>query len=304
MADQMTARQVLEDGDRWTDNITRYAMPIVLWCAQNGVKITYGDLEAEMIKRHSRRNVPEQQVKTKYGHPAGKIGDIIFKVAEELDESIPPINAIIVRRDTNLPAEGVEYYLKRFLRQAKRGRLSKDDRNALAEETIQAVFNYPKWDLVARHLGLDNLERVDHKDDQDPIQLPKPTGVWGGGGESKEHRELKETLAANPRFFSEYGQFGEGDTEFWLRSGDEVDVLFKNDSTILAVEVKTGNAPDDELARGIFQCIKYRAVLRAMQTAVGAVPNAKSVIISTRPLTGEIRRLAQRLQVPSMQWKS
>jgi hypothetical protein len=193
--------------------------------------------------------------------------------------------------------------LKRFLRTSQRGRLSEEDRNALAEETIQAVFNYPHWNRVAKHLGLDSLDSVDKKGDDEPIKLPKLMGARGGSGESKEHRKLKETLAANPDFFNEYGQFGEGAIEYWLRSGDEVDVLFKNDNTILAVEVKTDNTSDDELVRGIFQCIKYRAVLRAMQTAAGDVPNAKSLIVSPKPLKGEIRRLAERLQVPSMLWE-
>ena len=300
MADAMTAFEMLEDGERWTDKIARYAMPIVLWCAQNGIKITYGDLEAEMIKRHSRRNVPEQRVKTKYGSPAGKIGNIFFRLAQELDEDIPPINAIIVNKKTELPGKGIEWYLRKFLKKSTRGRLSNEDRNALAEETIQEVFNYTHWNKVAKHLGYENLGTVTPEKDGKPIKLPKEILGHGGGGESNEHRKLKEILATKPIIFKEFGLFYKDEIESLLRSGDEVDILFENENTMLAVEVKTGNASEAELVRGIFQCVKYRATLRAMQLTQGDLPNAKSVLATPCSLTGEVKRLAKRLNVQSV----
>lgn len=293
----MTALEMLENGDRWTDEITRFAMPILLWCAKNGKTITYGDLEKEIARRHS---IDIQQVKTKYGHPAGKVGDIIFEVAEEMDEDIPPINAIIIRKDTRLPSKGVDGYIKKFLKKNSLNRLSKSNRDEITKEVMKAVLTYPRWQQVAEHLGYKILQEVliyTTNDDSTPINVPAPKPIGGGGGESEAHKKLKNKIANSPKLFLNFGKFGKGEEEYFLRSGDEVDVVFKSSELILAVEVKAGKASESELVRGVYQCVKYRATLRAMQLADGDLPNAQSVLATAIPLKGEVKRLAKRLQI-------
>ena len=70
-----------------------------------------------------------------------------------------------------------------------------------------------------------------------------------------------------------------------------------NDVRLLAVEAKTVNASDAELSRGIFQCIKYRATLRAMQLIDGRLPNAQAILATQRELTGDLLRDVNRLKV-------
>ena len=69
--------------------------------------------------------------------------------------------------------------------------------------------------------------------------MAEVTGGSGGGGESDEHRELKERLAANT---SELGaELKLVKVEHTFGSGDRVDILLKDGSeNPVTVEVETG----------------------------------------------------------------
>ena len=82
-----------------------------------------------------------------------------------------------------------------------------------------------------------------------------------------------------------------------LYSGDRVDVLFKGRAFVVAAEVKTDDAPHEEIVRGIFQCVKYEAVLQAELVAVSKLPRARAILIVGRRLTLEEQTLARRLNV-------
>jgi hypothetical protein len=278
----------------------------------NGRKIQYGQLQDEIFRRHGelfdRLGIKWQQVCTKYGHPAGKIGNVLFKLAEEWGErvpgvqwnsDIPPVNAIIVSRDSGLPSDGVEWYIEHYIDDE----ITDENYEDCINQVIDAVFDYPEWARVAQDLGFGPLEPVpdfiDHADEEDSraLKLPEQEQNLGLGGESEEHKSLKKWLAAHPEIFSEYGYFPEGENEFLLRSGDKVDAVFLNESHILAVEAKTSEASDAELVRGVFQCIKYRSTLRAMQLVAGRLPNAQAVLATQRELRGEVLNAANRLKV-------
>lgn len=52
--------------------------------------------------------------------------------------------------------------------------------------------------------------------------------------------------------------------EYTLLSGDRLDVYFQlKDGTQVAVEVKSDISDDADILRGIYQCVKYDAVLKA-----------------------------------------
>jgi hypothetical protein len=293
---ESTARAMLEAGDSWTDHVARLAFPIVLWCAKHGYVITYGELAKELQQRYGE----ERKFPTLYGRPAGKMGDVLEALSEELDDDIPPVNVVIVNGDTKLPGTGVNSYLERFLRATERRKSITDvNRDAMAKKVIEQAHYYDKWDSVARHLGYDQLvpARVIRDRQAAPIELPTPVHTQGSGGEGELHRRLKEWVAGNPECFAEFGAFKPGKTEVPLLSGDEVDVLFEGEGIPLVVEVKARNAPDSDLWRGLFQCVKYRAVLQAMQLARGYHPNAQALLVVEGGLPSELVRLAKRLQI-------
>jgi hypothetical protein len=292
------AREMYEAGERWTDHTARQALPILLWCAKKRRTITYGQLAAEIERRTKEK---QQFNKQKYGGAAGKIANVLVELSNEWEEDVPPINAILVRADTNLPGNGADGFLDDYLTATARQEMDDENRDAMAELVIQEVFEYPRWDEVAAQLGIGlPLQRVTVVEEEDlqPVPLPAPRPVRGDGGEGQEHRRLKEWIARHPDLFRNFGTYPQGKIEQLLQSGDRVDVLFESGHNLLAVEVKAANASDDDLRRGIFQCVKYRAVLQAEQFAQGQIPTTRALLAVQRRLPKELDRLARRLRVP------
>ena len=70
-------------------------------------------------------------------------------------------------------------------------------------------------------------------------------------------------------------------------SGDRLDVLFKNGSEWVGVEVKGPASDDLDLKRGLFQCVKYQALLEAEQRLLQQGVNCRMIlaICQTLPKT-------------------
>lgn len=290
------ARNLIAEGSNWTAESARFALPILLWLAKHGRTITYKQLAEELRARHQ---LPIKRRYTLYGRPAGKIGHALQRLADEWAEEIPPINVLIVNARSGLPGEGADFFIKRYLNPRSRAlRLNAARATAIRRETIQAVHSYPDWDAVAEALGSARPTRVAAIDSPEPIKLPRPSAPHAGYLESDKHRNLKQWAARTPAFFKQFGCFPPGKVEERISSGDCLDAYLVNADTRLAIEVKASNAPDSELYRGVFQCIKYAATLRAIQIAQGDFPIAAAVLVVTRPMPTEVARLAARLRVP------
>ena len=98
------------------------------------------------------------------------------------------------------------------------------------------------------------------------LQLIESTTHQGKGGESVAHKRLKKYIANHPEIIGLKKSLTPGDTEVELPSGDTPDVLFKNSEYRIAVEVKSHISNETDLKRGIFQCVKYRAILKACRS--------------------------------------
>lgn len=259
-------------------------------------------LEGETVTYLGLRRLVEPQA-TKpwalhYRFVAGRVGDICEALSKELGERVPPLNAIIVNQGSELPSHGVDSYLGRFLgfSSGRIGRLSQEERDAYARQAMQTVFDYDKWPQVCRQL---QLQVPDAKRSQPPgagSELPDQR-KFATGPESAAHKALKEWAVSNPTFFADYGAFADGRTEVTLSSGDRLDAYFENRMMRLAVEVKSVRSPPDEIERGVFQCVKYRSVLRAMQLVMGQAPNAQAVLVLDGPAPARVIDLATMLTV-------
>lgn len=168
-----------------------------------------------------------------------------------------------------------------------------DNRRAMIRRATEAVHNDPRWDEVADYF---EIELPDRRRESEPIPLEKPPAVFGP--ESAEHIALKEYIAARPELFAGIGIFAPGQIEYRLDSGDEVDVFFVNGEQALAVEIKTATAPLGELTRGLYQCVKYRAVLRAMYHVRGDLVNVQAILVTPQVLPPQHREAAVRLSIP------
>ena len=290
----MTALELLRAGSTWRDRTTRFAFPIVLRRAMDGDPITYGQLNEAVhaLGEHSVMAIA-------YRFVAGKIGDICQALAGEFTEDVPPLNAIIVNQNTTLPSYGVNGYLARYFHMTARqiGQLSNKKRNDYARAAMEKVFSYNGWNQVRQRLGICEADLGEGKKDRgDPIPLPDPKD-FATGPETDAHKDLKAWVAAHPGIFERYGKFRRASMEHRLASGDRLDVFFKNAEMHLAVEIKANGASDAEVQRGIYQCIKYRATLRAMQLAGSQPPNAQAVLVLDRRPSSVVAHLAGRLSV-------
>lgn len=295
------ARNILTSGPEWTARIAPLALPILLWVARQGFRITYTQLAEELHVRHGEIVKPRKSL---YGRPLDNIGDALERLAREWEQTIPPATVLVVESVSQLPRPGADVFIEHYLLHEDRQHLTEANRRALTEEVMQSVWDYPDWDQVAGHFGHHHLEPVSvliaARRAEAPIVLPPMTILAGNGGESANHRRLKLWAATHPEFFARFGQFGQGQNEYLLRSGDSLDAYLENGDTCLAIEVKASNVPESELYRGIFQCVKYRATLRAMQLAAGKPTNAHAVLLTTCRIPPEALRLAQRLRVETL----
>lgn len=277
----------------WRIQIVADILPILIRRAKQGREITYGELAQELSTEFG--HVPKGR-KTLYGPPVGAVAQAIQRLGERWSgERIPPINTIVVDARTRLPSTGADEVAHYFFRDGGAGMT--DDREAYLRQAMTAVYDYgTRWDRVAEALDAKSLPSDGAYSAQgEPIPLPHSGGQ--GGPESEQHRNLKLWVAKQPTFFSDFGSFESGRNEYPLSSGDRLDAHFESQSCRLAVEVKASNASDDELMRGVYQCVKYRAVMRAEQQAMCRAPNASAVLVSTRPAPKRLRDLSRRLLV-------
>ena len=135
------------------------------------------------------------------------------------------------------------------------------------------------------------------KTDDLPGRLVQEAADYGGGGESASHEALKQYVATHPLSIGIEVDVLETIVEYRLPSGDEIDVLFRLPGRCVAVEVKSNISPEKDLARGVFQCIKYEALLKAVSRYEGLTTDVSALLVLSATLTPESRRLASILGV-------
>lgn len=279
----------------WRIQIVPDMLTILIRRAKEGRLITYGEL-AEELAAFGHEPKPR---KTLYGPPVGAIGVAIRELGEQWAERIPPINTIVIRAETRMPGSGADEIARYFFKDNGRG--MKRDREAYMRTAMDAVFAYgSRWDRVAEALGAPILEPATGVVDEGEV-LDLPTIPPKFAPESREHKALKKWMAEHPHLLKIHGTFGSGTNEKGLSSGDRLDAYFDNGRQRLAVEVKASHASDDELKRGVYQCVKYRAVLRAEAQALLRAPNGDAVLVSTRRASKAVKLLAKRLHVHVLQ---
>jgi hypothetical protein len=220
----------------------RLALPILIRQAKAGQTISYEDLAAELDMANPRN----------LNFPLGCIGEELNHLGTAWGSEIPHIQAMVVSKGTSVPGEGFDFFLE------SRGKVwnSPTERKALLKTYIAEIANYPHWDRVLNDLGL--------KPTSSKIEDILQTTASFGGGEGPEHKALKEFVRLHPECVGLSVGTAEGLVEAPLPSGDSIDVLFHRPSRIVAVEVKPTKAPLHDITRGLFQCVKYRAVLQAL----------------------------------------
>ena len=229
-------------GDKPYQQRARTVLPILVRQAWSGQPLRYESLARE-IGMPNPRNL---------NYPLGCIGNRLDDLSEEWGDEIPHIQALVVSKATGLPGPGFDGFL------GERGYEweNNTERRAIIREYWTKVYEYPYWEDVIEELELQPVSETAGAE----IEAAKG---FGGGGEGEEHRQLKQFLCENPQLVGLQKDDDVGEVEYDLPSGDSVDIVFDHRKRLHAVEVKPATAPVGDITRGLFQCVKYRAVMQA-----------------------------------------
>lgn len=215
------------------------------------------------------------------GYPLGRIQDVIDKLNSVSNKEIPTLNTMVKKTPGGLPSYGFEYVEKQY---ADCSQLEKREMVTLCDNR---ACSYENWDWVLKKLELTPYKPFS---DEELQKMSIPTN-YHGGGEGSEHKKLKEYICNHPEVVG-IKEDCKGELEEMLYSGDRLDVLFKlKNGDRIAVEVKPSTSDDTDIFRGIYQCVKYKAVMEAMRRAKSEKYNIKVILVTARPLSNLHRRL-------------
>lgn len=269
----------------------RFAMAMLLNCLKGGESfVTYGAIRDELQYQLGIDTIFPTQI----GYVAGSLMNQIL----EVDQKAPLINALITRPN-GLPGVGVgSYFANRYKVPAynKWKSVAPEKKRALVEREREKVLRYGRWEQInSRLFGKGTEKLLRKREGAEADGLPKNGRNYGGEPESEEHKKLKAWVAANPHKIGIGKSFGKGVPESALLSGDTVDVLFNDGTNYFTVEVKSCRSNDDDFRRGIYQCVKYRAVKQAEHHPNKAT--VRAILVTERELNEELKARARLLNV-------
>jgi hypothetical protein len=266
-------------GDKPYQERARRALPILVRQAKAGRTILYGELADELGISNPRT----------LGWPLGAVGNEMLKLGGRWGCKVPPIQALVVNKGSGLPGEGISWFAPDAA-QFKAAPLRL--RRQIIDVMLLEVFSFCRWDKVLETYGLTPLPPLS-------IALPSAEEIqaFDGTGEGEDHRQLKLAIAAHPEWLGLAAAFGLGETECSLYSGDRVDVVFSGQGRRVAVEVKPEGAPVPDVVRGLFQCVKYEAVMNAEERMLQSQRECSSILALGGRLRAELSSLRVTLGV-------
>ena len=250
--------------------------------------VTYQDL----ARRIGRLNKYGQGHAHGMGRVLGRMGNLLQRLEGEWGEEIPHIQSLVVSKSGSLmglPAEGIREFWPKYPQLEREEKLSQ-----VRGEYYKVVAFGSRWNKVLTDFDLPPLAITSD-------ESQKPKGRYGVGGESLEHKRLKNYVCENPRIVGAFTEAVEGYIEYVFPSLDTVDVLFQSRDRWVAVEVKSrvSDRVEKDYERGIYQCVKYRALLQAMhEDDRYSVPKeVEAVLVLERRLPEKFRNAAKLLGI-------
>ena len=262
-----------------TRHNVRLMLPIMIHWAKTGQnKHTYGDLTHAIGK-------PKPQF-SGIGHALYCVQEVLNELAHITKRNIPTLNSLCKNAKTMLPSEGFEFVSPKY------NSLDDNGKRVFVEGLDSKAINYPHWDWVLKEL---NLEEAVPFTEEQLEAIKNPHCSYGGEGE--EHKGLKEYICQHPECL-DYKDVTFAETEHILPSGDRLDVYFElSDGTHVAIEVKPSISPDQDITRGIFQCIKYYAVMDALKNIECKNYNIEILLVTAGKFSSQNKILAEELNV-------
>lgn len=264
-------------GDKLYQERARAALPLLVRQAEAATPIFYSSLARELGMSNPRN----------LNFVLGCIGQTLQHLSQHKNEAIPPIQCLVVNKATGFPGEGIGWF---DVKMEDFSSLPLKRQREVVQMQLQRVYTYPKWRSLLSELGLAPIET-------NFTSKVRAASTFRGGGESVEHKKLKEFVAANPSAIGLPASMSKGDTEVPLPSGDCLDVSFQAKSIWVAVEVKSAISNASDITRGIFQCVKYRAVMDASLLAERKPQNSRAILVLGGSMPSDLLPLANLLGV-------
>ena len=280
------------------ENLIEYALdPAMRWLiatALDGATMTYGDMKGRLEREANFSKV----FTTRIGYVAG---ELMHKI-QKIEPAAPLINVLVVNQEDRQPSKGAGWFMATRFQNPRLKSESYKQRNptrwkSYFEQAAAEVYGYTpdQWSslyqrVFGSNLTTDEME-ADREKRQDGNEHDFGTGKdkYGAGGEGEYHKSLRLWVEATPEKVRRSFAGARSETEFDLDSGDRVDAVYHLPSQTVVVEVKSRISNLVDLRRGVFQCIKYRAVKAAMDVR-RAVP-VQAILVTETKLSGEIAAL-------------
>jgi hypothetical protein len=275
---EITAESSLR-GEKLYQIRARAALPLLVRQATAGQTIVYSDLAAE-LQMPNPRNL---------NYVLGAIGNALVRLGKQWNVDIPPIQCLVINKNTGMPGEGVNWFLadrEVFERSNKR------EQKRILQSVLTGVYHFPRWNEVLAEFGLSPVESIAPQTSSLSVSRQ-----YGREGESEEHRRLKEFVALNPRVVGLPARAEPGRTEYVFPSADIIDVLFIRGRNWVGVEVKSKRSSNDDIARGLYQCVKYQALMDAVQKVEQRQSDARVVLLLEGRFPTELLALKHTLGV-------
>ena len=222
------------------------ALPLLVRQAEAGQTIHYEQLASELGMPNPRN----------LNYVLGSIGTSLLHLGQLWGHEIPAIQALVTNKSSGLPGRGFTEFLPDP--GAFRRATSAQQRAILRRITDKVRF-YQRW--------MDVLAHFEAQPWKGPPSEAATHSFGDHVGESPEHQAFKEAVRLHPAWFGI--PESPASVEYPFVTGDGVDVLFTQGTRMWGVEVKSAVSQEGDILRGLFQCVKYRALLQAEQAAAG-----------------------------------
>ena len=269
--------------------------PLARWligAARRSTTLTYGEAASRLENECGFSKLPRA---SRAGWTAGALQYAIH----EHDPSTPLLNVLLVQKGTGLPGSGAREFLA--TRYPEERRLGKKGVHTAYPElwaryarlAIAEAHRYDGWEALYEQLYGAYVP--------DPFYAPrKRTGGGGGGGEGPKHKALREWVWKHPESIHKRFRHVDSKTEVDLLSGDRVDVVYWAPREVVVIEVKSRISDFDDFQRGVYQCVKYRAVMVAQEQEEKSGRRVRALLVTETPLPVDLARTAKRLHVPHL----
>ena len=249
-------------------------IPILVGWAKYGLtNKTYGDLiHALGYTRYSG-----------IGDQLGNVETVMRELRIMTGEDVPTLNALVKTPKEGIPSDGFDFVYPNY------NVLTLSEKLVFVAGINEIAHSYQKWDWVLDQLGLQPSKIITE-------QELEAISVHGGGGEGKEHKAIKEYVYKHPESLGITSVIRK-EKEHPLPSGDRLDVYFETSGCRYAIEVKPSTSPDDDITRGIFQCVKYKSILEAMRKVEYGRYAISTLLIFAGSMSDRNKQLAEVLGI-------